>query len=160
MNSSEAKWMVRVVLRAYSPVHVLETLVLQQFHFLLPDLLRFQNSFEAAVKLLQNATVRKMPTRVEEDVEGPLRESAVRGLVPRSSIPESLFQYCKSVVFNKEELMVREYSMTAQASGLVMERELVMKRGPVESQTGLGGNNIRIVSEARSGPSARKPERA
>ena len=78
--------MVRMVLKTYSPVHVPETLALQQFHFLLPDLLRFQNSFEAAVKLLQDATVMQMPTRVEKEVEGPLRESAVRGLVPQIGI--------------------------------------------------------------------------
>jgi DNA ligase 4 len=72
LGSSEAKWVVRVVLKTYSLVHVPETLVLQQFHFLLPDLLRFQNSSEAAVKLLQDATVRQIPTRVEKEVEGPL----------------------------------------------------------------------------------------
>jgi DNA ligase 4 len=85
LNSSEAKWMVRMVLKTYSQVHVPETLALQRFHFLLPDLLRFQNSFEAAVKLLQDATVRQMPTQVEE-AEGPPRESAVRGLVPQIGI--------------------------------------------------------------------------
>jgi DNA ligase 4 len=52
LNSSEAKWMVCIILKRYSPVHVPKTLVLQQFHFLLPDLLRFQTSFEVAVKLL------------------------------------------------------------------------------------------------------------
>jgi DNA ligase 4 len=36
LNSSEAKWMVRMVLKIYSLVHVPETLVLQQFHFMLP----------------------------------------------------------------------------------------------------------------------------
>jgi len=50
LHSSEAKWMIRVLLKTYSPVHVPEILTMQQFHFLLPDLLAFQGSFNAAVK--------------------------------------------------------------------------------------------------------------
>lgn len=41
-----------------------EVLAMQRFHFLLPDLLGFQNSFEAAVKLLCGATVSRMPVQV------------------------------------------------------------------------------------------------
>jgi DNA ligase 4 len=52
----------------------------------MPDLLRFQNSFEAAVKLLQDDTV-------EKGIEGPLREIAGQGFVPEVGIiitrPES-----------------------------------------------------------------------
>jgi DNA ligase 4 len=52
LNSSKAKWMVRMLLKDYNSVYILETLAMQQFHFLLPDLLSFQNSFDTAVKLL------------------------------------------------------------------------------------------------------------
>jgi DNA ligase-4 len=86
LNSCEAKWMVRMALKTYSPVQVPETLVLQQFHVLLPDVLRFQNSFEAAVKLLQDATVRQKPTQVEKEAEGLFSESAVYELVPQIGI--------------------------------------------------------------------------
>jgi len=47
LNSSEAKWLVRILLKNYSPVRVPETLAMQKFHFLLPDLLSFQNSFRS-----------------------------------------------------------------------------------------------------------------
>ena len=67
--------MVCIILKTYSPVHVPETLALQQFHFILPGLLYLQNSFEAAVKLLQDA-------RVEKEIEGLLREIAGQGFVP------------------------------------------------------------------------------
>ena len=76
LNSSEAKWMVRMLLKNYSPVHVPETLAMQQFHFLLPHLLGFQNSFEAVVKLLHKPTICCMPYRVAKDAEGPLKEIA------------------------------------------------------------------------------------
>ncbi|KAH8750134.1 hypothetical protein F5882DRAFT_525061 [Hyaloscypha sp. PMI_1271] len=51
-------------------------LAMQQFHFLLPDLLRFQSSLEAAMKLLSEPTISRMPYRAAKDVEGPLREIA------------------------------------------------------------------------------------
>jgi DNA ligase 4 len=61
LKSSEAKWMVRMLSKNYSPVCVPESLAIHQFHFLLPDLLKFQNSFEAAVKLLDEKTICCMP---------------------------------------------------------------------------------------------------
>lgn len=53
---------------------------MQCFHFLLPDLLAFQNTFETAVKLLQRPTIRRMPARVTNDVEHLLRQTAVNEL--------------------------------------------------------------------------------
>ena len=61
VNSSEAKWVVRMLLKTYSPVHILDKLVMQQFHFLLPSLLDFQNSLGAAMKLLQGDLMSQMP---------------------------------------------------------------------------------------------------
>src|SRR5450755_2557861 len=52
LKSPEAKWMVRMLLKDYSPVRIPETAVMHQFHFLLPDLLSFQNSF----KTMENFT--------------------------------------------------------------------------------------------------------
>jgi DNA ligase 4 len=85
-----------MVSKTYRPVHVLEALASRRFHFLLPDLLRFQNWFEAAVKLLQDATVGQMPTRVAKKVEGWPREIAVRGLVPQIGVMITQPAYEKS----------------------------------------------------------------
>src|SRR5438045_3723666 len=57
LKSSEAKWIVRMLSKNYSPVCVPESLTMYQFHFLLPDLLQFQNSFEATIKLLDEPTI-------------------------------------------------------------------------------------------------------
>lgn len=65
-----------MLLKDYSPVHVPETLAMQQFHFLLPDLLRFQSSLETAVKLLGEPSISHMPYRAAKDAEGSLRETA------------------------------------------------------------------------------------
>lgn len=53
LKSSEAKWLTRLILKDFSPVFLDEYLVLNAFHFLLPSLLKFQDSFSAAVGLLR-----------------------------------------------------------------------------------------------------------
>ena len=84
LYSSEAKWMVRMILKTYSPVQIPETLAMQQFHFLLPDLLCFQKSFEAAV--MCGTTIKRMPAHPAKDVEVLLREIAVRKLTPQVGV--------------------------------------------------------------------------
>ncbi|KAH8800802.1 hypothetical protein F5884DRAFT_626186, partial [Xylogone sp. PMI_703] len=76
LKSSEAKWMVRMLSKNYSPVCVPELLAMRHFHFLLPSLLTFQNSFEAAVKLLDEPTIGSIPFQVASDAEGALTEIA------------------------------------------------------------------------------------
>jgi DNA ligase-4 len=86
LKSSEAKWMVRVLIKDYSPVQIPETLEMYHFHFLLPDLLNFQNSFEAALKLLDGPIIRGMPIQETRDVEGVLREIADREFKPQIGV--------------------------------------------------------------------------
>jgi DNA ligase 4 len=86
VNSSEAKWVVRMLLKLYSPVCIPEKLAIQQFHFLLPSLLDFQNSFEAAVKLLQGNPINQIPTQVAKEDEVQLREIAISRLLPHIGV--------------------------------------------------------------------------
>ncbi|KAF2702821.1 hypothetical protein K504DRAFT_464009 [Pleomassaria siparia CBS 279.74] len=53
LESMEAKWLVRLLLRQYCTIEWDEQFVLGQYHFLLPDLLNFQNNFHAASSLLK-----------------------------------------------------------------------------------------------------------
>lgn len=80
LYSSEAKWMVRIILKNFSPVQIPETLAMQKFHFLLPDVLSFQNSFEAAVRILSGTSIRRMPAQPTIALESLLRETAIRRL--------------------------------------------------------------------------------
>ncbi|KAF2174725.1 hypothetical protein K469DRAFT_685747 [Zopfia rhizophila CBS 207.26] len=57
LYSSEAKWMVCMILKDYSLVQILETLAIQTFHFLLPNVLGFQNSFEAAIRIISGTLI-------------------------------------------------------------------------------------------------------
>jgi DNA ligase-4 len=53
LRSWEAKWLVRLILRDHCTVELEEHYVLGQYHFLLPDLLMFQNDFEAVFDMLR-----------------------------------------------------------------------------------------------------------
>ena len=86
LYSSEAKWMVRMLLKTYSPVLIPEKPTMHRFHFLLPDLLSFQNTFEAAVKLLQAPSIQRMPFHVAKDIKPLLKESAIHSLTPQVGV--------------------------------------------------------------------------
>ncbi|KAF2125391.1 hypothetical protein P153DRAFT_400214 [Dothidotthia symphoricarpi CBS 119687] len=53
LESWEAKWLVRLLLRNYCTIELDELIVFQQYHFLLPDLLMFQNDFDAVFDMLR-----------------------------------------------------------------------------------------------------------
>jgi DNA ligase-4 len=53
LKSSEAKWLTRLILKNLSPVVLDPDHVLQQYHFLLPGLLQFQDSFKASIALIK-----------------------------------------------------------------------------------------------------------
>lgn len=53
LESWEAKWLIRLVLRDHCTIELDEHHILAQYHFLLPDLLQFQNDFEAVFSMLR-----------------------------------------------------------------------------------------------------------
>lgn len=52
LESWEAKWLVRLILRDYCTIELDETFVLERYRFLLPELLMFQNAFEVVFDML------------------------------------------------------------------------------------------------------------
>jgi DNA ligase-4 len=53
VHSWEAKWLVRLILRGYCTIDLDDNLVFRHYHFLLPELLLFQNDFDTACQLLR-----------------------------------------------------------------------------------------------------------
>lgn len=53
LDSWEAKWLIRLVLRDHCTIALDENYILGQYHFLLPDLLMFQNDFDAVFDMLR-----------------------------------------------------------------------------------------------------------
>lgn len=58
IHSRDKKWFIRLFLKDYGRVVLDEQLVLGEFHFLLPPLLKFQNDFTAAMMLLREPLAR------------------------------------------------------------------------------------------------------
>jgi len=85
VSPQEGKWLVRLVLKDFLPVQVNEMVVLKSFHFLLPDLLRFQNKFEAAVCLLKTE-LREYHEKPDPRSERLLRQGAAALLCPAVGI--------------------------------------------------------------------------
>lgn len=72
--------MIRMILKSNGLASVSETLFMSRFHFLLPDLLRSQNSIPAAVRFLDGSTIRQMPIQPAEASCNELKEAARRVL--------------------------------------------------------------------------------
>lgn len=81
LTPAEGKWFVRLILKDLSPVRIDEQLLLKTFHFLLPDLLRFQDDLEAAVRLLKT-TLNGYPETCDVRSESLHRQNARASLKP------------------------------------------------------------------------------
>jgi DNA ligase-4 len=79
LKSYEAKWLVRLLLREYCTLQLHEDFVFRQYHFLLPDLLHFQNDFDAAFKLLRGELSR-YPSVPAPEAEKNMRIEAAKQL--------------------------------------------------------------------------------
>jgi DNA ligase 4 len=63
MQSHEAKWLMRMLLKRYEPIDLPEGFIMGQFHCLLPSVLRLQNCFTAAVRCLDDPALSHIPPR-------------------------------------------------------------------------------------------------
>jgi DNA ligase-4 len=99
LRSTEAKWLVRMLLRSYYPVRIPEEVTMQQFHFLLPNLLTLQNDFRAAMDTLNQAEIMQLPKRVSKADAAVLRTRLAGHLVPRIGvmIKRQAYQKARSI---------------------------------------------------------------
>jgi DNA ligase-4 len=81
LTPSEGKWLIRLVLKDLSPLTLDESFILRSFHFLLPDLLRFQATFSSAVALLKGS-LKEYPERPDPRSERLLRKQAAPLIKP------------------------------------------------------------------------------
>lgn len=95
LHPSEAKWLVRLILKDFAPVRLEENVVLRSVHFLLPDILRFQQDFDAAVATLRG------PFKAYPSCPDPQSGSLLRKLVsasfrPTPGIKVARSEFCKA----------------------------------------------------------------
>ncbi|KAL2788855.1 hypothetical protein BJX66DRAFT_352480 [Aspergillus keveii] len=82
LSSRDAKWLTRMILKSHFSEIVPERLTLASYHFLLPHLLLFQNSFEAAVNLISSQPICHFPAKPEPSLARDLGKIALHHLVP------------------------------------------------------------------------------
>jgi hypothetical protein len=68
MRNREAKWTIRLLLKDLRPAGVPEMVTLQCFRFQLPDLLKVCTSLPAALRLLKEDRIRRMPVSLDTEV--------------------------------------------------------------------------------------------
>jgi DNA ligase-4 len=141
LHSSEAKWMIRLITKTYSPVHIPETLAMQKFHFLLPDALSFQNSFEAAVRFLSRASIRRTPAQPTRGLEALRREGAVRKLTPQVGVMVTRPTHDKA-------RSITHCCQLARGRRLSVERKYDGEYCQVHINLGKGMNCIKIFSKS------------
>ncbi|KAF7164778.1 hypothetical protein CNMCM5623_009160 [Aspergillus felis] len=82
MSSRDAKWLTRMILKSYHPVVLPAKLTMKSFHFLLPHLLLFQDSFESALKMLASEPLSHYPPNPIPELAKDLCMQALQHLKP------------------------------------------------------------------------------
>lgn len=113
---NEGRWLLRLVLKDLSPLKLDEAYILKSFHFLLPDLLRFQANFSSAVTLLKGP-LKEYPDRPDPRSERLLRRQAAPLIKPYVGIkvgrPEFTkarsIEHCLKMLANQQWVLERKY---------------------------------------------------
>ncbi|KAL5355649.1 hypothetical protein BJX96DRAFT_170872 [Aspergillus floccosus] len=96
LSSRDAKWLTRVILKSLLPVVLPGTLVLNSFHFLLPHLLLFQDSFDAALNMLRSGPIANFPPHPEPGLARDLSSIALQHLDPVVGVKIGRPEYYKA----------------------------------------------------------------
>lgn len=99
LHSTEAKWLVRMILKNYSPVLIPEHTTFRCFHFLLPYILRCRNSFEDAVEVLGDPEVVSIPYNPPSDLPSAYTDVCTRVLTPKlgSMVKRNEYEKARSI---------------------------------------------------------------
>ncbi|KAJ5795274.1 DNA ligase ATP-dependent N-terminal [Penicillium paradoxum] len=96
LSSRDAKWLTRMILKSYSPVVVPESYTLKKVHFLLPQLLQLQNSFEGALGMLASDPISQFPPNPDAKTAKRLSDIARHHLRPRPGVKVGRPDYYKA----------------------------------------------------------------
>ncbi|KAJ5958072.1 uncharacterized protein N7479_005222 [Penicillium vulpinum] len=95
-SSRDAKWLTRMILKSYSPIVFPEKYTLKKFHFLLPQLLQLQNSFEGALEMLASDPINHFPLNPDPQAAKSLSVIALQHMRPRPGIKVGRPDYYKA----------------------------------------------------------------
>ena len=141
LRSHEAKWLVRMILKDYAPVKMPEYSAMCSFHFLLPDILSVQNSFEAAIEMLAKPSISKWPVDPVKDVRNHLRAGAASLISPRLGITIKRQPYDKA-------RSIKHCCKMANNRLMSVERKYDGEYCQIHIDLEAGSNNIQIFSKS------------
>ena len=95
LHAVEAKWFVRLILKDFAPIFLNDRSILTSVHFLLPDLLSMQDSFESACFALKTTFV-DYPSRPDPQSRNILRQTAISSFRPTPGVKVSRPEYTKA----------------------------------------------------------------
>jgi DNA ligase-4 len=95
LSSRDAKWLTRMILKSY-PVVLPQKYTLDRFHFLLPYLLQFQDTFEGALQILSSEPMNHFPSRPDPRLAANLCSIALEHLRPRTGVKIGRPEYFKA----------------------------------------------------------------
>ncbi|KGO63572.1 DNA ligase, ATP-dependent, N-terminal [Penicillium italicum] len=95
-SSRDAKWLTRMILKSYSPIVLPEQYTLKKFHFLLPQLLQLQNSFDGALEMLASDPINHFPPNPDPQSAKSLSTIAQQHIRPRPGIKVGRPDYYKA----------------------------------------------------------------
>lgn len=115
LTSAEAKWLMRMILKSYSPVVLVpERTVLEEFHFLLPNLLAIQNSLEAALNTLGHEDLRDIPINLPVGDRHALFERVAIHVLPKLGVMIQRQPYYKARSINHCAQMAGRRTMNVE----------------------------------------------
>ncbi|KAK5042844.1 hypothetical protein LTR84_012805 [Exophiala bonariae] len=117
LHSMETKWLIRLILKDLRPAEIPPVVILQQFHFLMPDLFRTRTNLIDALELLDCDIIRRMPLWPTPEVAKQLREEVLLLMQPRAGTMIALqpfqkarsLKHCRQLAGNKEISVERKY---------------------------------------------------
>lgn len=113
LESWEAKWLVRLVLRDYCTITLDEYYVLEQYHFLLPVLLKVQNDFDAVFAMLRG-DLSCYPATPDKEKEATMRIEAAQKLRPVVGVKVNRPMFNKAWSFKHCFQMVGNHAWAAE----------------------------------------------
>ncbi|KAI9720342.1 MAG: hypothetical protein M1828_005726 [Chrysothrix sp. TS-e1954] len=96
LRATELKWLVRIVLKTFSPVLINDALVLSCFHPVLPSVLRIQNNLGFALRLLEDPAFGSDALQSSPDINSHLHETLKKLIRPQVGVKVGRPQYLKA----------------------------------------------------------------
>lgn len=141
LQSREAKWFTRMILKDYSPVVLPEGLVFGSFHHLLPTLLKLHDNFEAAVTVLKGSELGQM-----NPMPGPQEAKTQKALAAKVIVPKIGTKVGRPHYFKIRS--VKHAMQVAHGRMMTLERKYDGEYCQIHIDLLKEGNKIQIFSKS------------